>query len=454
MSELSPNHIELDRCLAAQVSANRWCVAFSGGLDSTVLLHLLKAWSTAQANPNLPELIAVHVNHGMQAAADHFQRHCEVVCRAWGIPLSVHKVDVVNSGSGAEAAARTARYTAFEAELRPGDVLFMGHHLDDQVETFFLRLLRGSGLQGLSAMPVQRQLGRGQLIRPLLSMERELLRRYGVRQKLAFIDDPSNAESGASRNFLRREVLPLLATRWAGYRQTVARATHHLAVAGELMEDAQPLPQTQHNLLGDPGIEMDWMTSQPIEGAMNCLRRWLQSAGHTMPDRIALMEFVRQLREANPQANPRFDGSGYSLQRYREAVYLLPDSREFAIPPAITLGPGETCAVAGVGALSIVPAPANGFAIAPGERLNIRWRTGGERCRPQGRRHGRSLKKLFQERQIPPWWRQRLPLVYLGEELLAVADVWLCESSRLGIPQKASKGLWRLQWQRNSSAFD
>jgi len=432
-------------------------VAFSGGPDSTVLLHLIHTWCSEHPGET-PELIAVHVNHGMQSESDSWQGHCETLCGSWNIPLIVYQAAVESSGQGAEAAARQARYKAFEAELQAGDVLFMGHHLDDQVETYFLRLMRGSGLSGLSAMPARRTLGEGELIRPLLKVERCVLEEYVAFHHLETIQDPSNLDISIDRNYLRQKVLPLLEQRWSGYRQTVARAAGHAAVSQAVVNECLPAPKTVFSVLGDPGIEQGELNSISSEAAMIKLRRWLQCGSFPMPDQVLLAEFIRQLREGAAASSPRLECSSYVLQRYQSRVYMLPEfpgGGDVSFPPEpIVISPGQRCEISGVGEVHILPVVGEGLRLAGDDNLELRWRLGGERCRPKGRPYNQRLKKLFQEFSVPPWWRERVPLLYLQDELLAVGGLWLCESSRLSSQADGAESLWQLSWQRKPCSFD
>jgi len=445
----------LDDQLALFRDAPHWYVGYSGGLDSSVLLHLLHRW--CRANRPAPTLSAIHINHGLQAGADAWQAHCERFCRGLQVPLVSLRARVVAGAFGPEAAAREARYGLFGEQLQSGEVLFLAHHADDQVETFFLRLLRGAGLQGLAAMPVTRALGCGRLARPLLSLPRALLAAYAAAHQLAFVEDPTNSDSAADRNFLRNDVLPLLEQRWPGYRQTVVRASDLLAGAAAELARQAPLPATCRSELGDPGITLAQLRAPASGGEAAVLRRWLRAAGLPPPDQRALAEFLRQLSAAQAGSGPRLQCGAYTLQRYRDAIYLLPDCAAPARLEAAGLAPGEALALPGaVGRLSLVPAGNRvGLRLAPGERLAVRWRRGGERCRLPGREGRASLKKLLQERGVPPWWRQRVPLLWLGEELLAVGDLWLCESARCEAAPGPGESLWRPRWERNiTTAFD
>lgn len=457
MPELPFNYASLDAWLRPDAGAARWCVAYSGGPDSTVLLHLMHTWC-AENPGEAPALVAVHVNHGMQESADSWQAHCEAVCSSWGIPIIVRRAVVEGGGQGAEAAARRARYTLFETEIKAGDLLFMGHHLDDQVETYFLRLMRGSGLSGLSAMPARRSLGDGELIRPLLKIERSVLQEYAVVHRLEVIQDPSNLDTSIDRNYLRQKVLPLLADRWSGYRQTVVRAAEHAATGQAIVNECLPAPRTVFSVLGDPGVEQKELTRVSPEAGMIKLRSWLQSGGYPMPDHLLLAEFMRQLREGAAASSPRLACSSYVLQRYQGQIFMLPDfsdgDHDLTPGEPVALNPGELRDIDGVGEVGILPAEGEGLRLCEGDILELRWRQGGERCRPRGRPYNQRLKKLFQEFAVPPWWRERVPLLYLQDELLSVGGLWLCESSRLCAKTDREEVLWQLSWQRKPCAFD
>lgn len=451
MSQLI-DHTVLNDTLAGLLGAGHWYVGFSGGVDSTVLLHLLQNWR--KANAGAPPLTAIHVNHNLQDQARDWENHCAWICEFLKVPFVPQRVEVEGGDRGLEAAARDARYAVFEEQLDHGEVLFLGHHLDDQVETFFLRLLRGSGVRGLAAMPERRSLGAGQLVRPMLKLSREQLEAYADQCGLKCIEDPSNDDSAMDRNYLRHEILPRLAGRWPGYRQTVNRASEHMASAAGTLEAAVDIPGTRFSPVGDPGFSADRLDGLSEEAAALLLRQWLRSGGYPAPDQLALAEFLRQLREAKAGAKPRLQTGDYLLQRYLDMIYLAASYTTGAVD-TVALSPGESCEVPGVGLVSLQPAEGEGIWLAPGEELELRWRGGGERCRPVDRDRSTSLKKLLQERQVPPWWRDRVPLLYLGEELLAVGDLWPCWSSRYGDGGRAGERCFELRWEATIPAgFD
>lgn len=440
---------ELDSQLSGLVTAPHWYVGLSGGADSTVLLHLLHSWCAA--NPAAPALGAIHINHGMQPAAPDWQLYCAGLCHRLAIPLISRTVTVLSGGS-TEAAARDARYCAFEDLLPADTVLFLGHHLDDQVETFFLRLLRGAGVEGLAGMPRTRNLGQARLVRPLLAYDRSDIEQYAGYHDLEYVRDPSNHDTAMDRNFLREEVLPLLATRWPAYRRSVTRASEHMATASSTLAQNLGVPETVYSELGDPGLRLAQLVDASEDIAAALLRAWLRAAQYQAPDRAALDEFLRQLRVTAVDGNPRLVCGSYSLQRYHDAVYRLPDLLAPAAASSVALAPGASVKVPGVGTVSLVRSDGDGLRLMPDERLTLRWRQGGERCCLPGRAGSRSLKGLLQAWKVPPWWRGRVPLVYLGDELVAVGDLARCESDRWQDVAQDRESLWLVRWKRAASA--
>ena len=415
-------------------------VAFSGGLDSTVLLSAL-----AERRADLPgELRAVHVNHGLHGDAGRWADHCQAACHLLGVPCQVVVVDARGGpGESPEAAARAARYRALAAVLGEGQALLTAHHRDDQAETLLLHLLRGSGPRGLAAMPERRLLGAGWLGRPLLAWSRGDLRTWAAMRGLGWLEDPSNRDERFDRNFLRRQVLPLLERRWPDVSRVLARDAALQAEAARLLE---VLAEEDLARSGgpDPGtLSVSSLRGLSPERQRGVLRHWLRALGLPVPGATQLLHLVRDVLEARVDAVPRVRWSGVEVRRYRDALvarrpWPSPEAGEvwaWQPPEALRLPAGVLEARPevgrGVGARWLEDRPAL-----------VRLRAGGERVRLPGRRHSRSLKKLLQAEGIPPWQRERLPLVYLGDELAAVADLWVCE------PFAATPGEagWLVHW--------
>lgn len=441
----------LDEALEPLLSAPAWAVGWSGGQDSTVLLHLIQRWSKARGGT--PPLYAFHVNHSLQPDAQLWEAHCASLCRDWEVSFKRLSVSVADQAS-TEAAAREARYSALEAELATlgeGAVLYLAHHLDDQIETFFLRLMRGAGVEGLSGMPASRALGTAQIARPLLGIDAETIAAYARQHALPFVEDPSNCDVHIDRNYLRQDVLPLLESRWPGYRRTVERAVGHLSQArDELRKSLAELP-TETTILGDEGVAVRYL--QEVSGAES-LRAWLRARGLSAPDKSAIDEFLRQLRDGGARSRATMDCGAYTVQRFRDAVFLVPEA---PVPEnALELAPEQTIALADGSSLSLVSYEVGselgyqlgGFCLQHDDRLQILWNDRKHRIQLIGREGARTLKSIYQELAVPPWWRTRVPLLALDGELLQIGNLLMCASARWREQPAAGESLWQLRWDR------
>lgn len=443
----SLNPAQLLESLQPYREHKRWLLGLSGGLDSVVLLHLL---SVLRKQEELPPLLAVHVNHQINTSSDLWSKHCQRLCKKLRVDIEVHAVEVVPAGRGPEAAARDARYRIFEELIGEHEVLLLAHHLDDQIETFFLRLLRGAGTQGLSGMPAQRSLAEGELFRPLLAWQREDLRRYAARHSLRWVEDDSNADTQLNRNYLRQQVLPLLEKRWPGYRKSVMRGVEAIGEAESQLraQQGERLSQAMGRDFGEATLKLSVLEGASREDASRLVRSWLKALDLPNPGRDQLREFLQQLQEAAPGSRPKLRTASYAVRRYRDKLYA---SRVFvneALLVGQRLSPTQGLTMPGLGRLDLVPSQGEGIRSDIAQELELGFRDGGERCRPAGREHSQSLKKLLQEYQVPPWWRDRLPLLVADEVLVAVADLWVCE----GFQASAEEEGFKVRWQRKSLA--
>jgi tRNA(Ile)-lysidine synthase len=409
------------QALAPWLGAQRWLVAYSGGLDSSVLLHLLA--NVAQQNL-LPPLVAVHVNHQMQPQADAWQRHCEAVCKQLPIEVISLSVTVEKAPrSSLEDAARNARYAAFESVMCSGDVLLLAHHADDQAETFLLRALRGAGVAGLAAMPFSRAFASGTLVRPLLDIDRASLQRYATENHLDHIDDPSNADTRFDRNFLRNTILPQIAERWPKANARLNAAARHLSQANELMQDVAQQDLTlcdTKTVWGSPSIALPPLAALTPARRRNALRHWL--AQLPMQDKALLLsemqleQLEQQWFDAREDSNPCVVVGGVELRRYRD--------RGFCVTPLPVVVGGtwnlrEPFPIEGIG---ILRAEQGSGGLRQIDQLDVRFRSGGETFCGNGGHH-QPLKKWMQEHGVPMWLRDRLPLLFYRDELIAIADL-------------------------------
>lgn len=429
---------------APHLAAPRWLVAYSGGMDSHVLLHLL-------ANcPGRPPITALHINHQLQADSSQWVEHCRGICAELDVDFSAHVVSVeTNARESLEDKARQARYAVFEQVLEAGQVLFLGHHRDDQVETFLMRLLRGSGSHGAGAIPAQRTLGAGCLQRPLLDIPRSAIVSYAQQHSLHWVDDPSNSSDQFDRNFLRLEVLPQLEQRWPQYRSTLARAarlSRESAILNDELAalDCQRLAQTATSQT----LSISALQELTTLRQKNLLRYWLASQNLALPNAAQLQSVLDDVVNASVDAEPLGAWPGVEVRRFRNVLYAMPPLSEFDAEQTVPWDTLTPIVIEGVGQLSAKVVTACGLQQSVLDRgaLSLRFRQGGERCQPVGRNSSQTLKKLFQEYNIETWLRDRVPLIYSDDQLVAVGDYWVCQ----GFQARADEPGIELHWNRSS----
>ena len=400
----------------------RFLIALSGGLDSTVLAHMLA--TTRQQHGK--SLTAIHVDHRMQPDSQTWARHCERFAQELELEFVCEILSVdVDGGDGPEAAARDARYAALQTHVADGDWLLSAHHEDDQAETLLLNLLRGSGPAGLAGMRAMRSFANGWLTRPLLGVSRDELVAYAKREQLNWIDDPSNEDRGYDRNFLRREVLPLLRTRWA-------HAGARLARSAELARDSANLLTglADIDIAASGGVcnklSVATLAALSPSRQKNLLRRAAQVAGLSAPAAVHMQSIVEQLLPARKDAEPLVSWPGGEARRYRNTLYLQSTFRAANFESGTSFDVSGVPIGPGLGSLMLGPGDGPGLSEAIlSQGLCLRRREGGEEIKPVDQTHTRKLKKLLQEEAVLPWLRDQLPLVYSGDQLVAVADLWV-----------------------------
>jgi tRNA(Ile)-lysidine synthase len=395
-------------------------IGLSGGVDSVVLLHLLH-----ELAPRFSwRLSALHVHHGISPNAGTWADFCADLCARYMIHLHVEYVDIAPlRGHGIEAAARKLRHAAFAGQ--ECDFVALAHHADDQAETLLLQLLRGAGVRGASAMPqIAERAVSVSLIRPLLHCCRKEILEYAAAHELQWIDDESNADDSYPRNFLRHRILPLLEQRFPAYRDTLVRSARHFAEASDLLDDLAQQDAAQ----AIQGATLAVAALQPLSlpRARNLLRYFLHECGTPMPQAAQLDDMLRQLCDARADAELCITLGDWQVRRYQGKVHVLPALGVFD-PGLVLSWHGEAELVwpamnmqlrfdqsqgAGVSLAKLLHAP-----------VTLRLRKGGESLRPQPKAATRTLKNLLQELHVPPWQRDRLPLLYSGDELVCVPGV-------------------------------
>ncbi len=414
--------------LAGRVgSGGRVTLALSGGVDSVVLFDILR-----QLRPSLDfHLSALYVNHRISPNAPAWGRFCAGLCARHGVPFAEEAVTLDRSGGESlEALAREARYRVF-AQCDT-DFLALAQHLDDQAETVLLQLLRGAGAKGLSGMPEVRGLGASMsILRPLLDVPRAAIVAYAKERGLTWVEDESNRDLGFDRNFLRHDVLPLLERRFPACRQTLVRASRHLAEAAGLMDELAA--GDARDAVRENRLHAGALRQLSPARAKNLLRYFLDLQGVTMPSALRLEEILRQLTDARPDARIHISLGEFELRRYRDVVYVL-RGRRSGLPELSLPWRFEEILELPCGRLSFERRRGEGISL---ERLKnggltVRYRRGGERLRPVCGRPSRSLKNLLQETAVPPWRRESLPLLFCGDQLVFVPGVAIDCAFRAG----------------------
>ena len=407
--------------------ASRYIVAFSGGLDSTVLTHAL----AEICRGGEPGLTAVYIDHGLQRESARWSNHCEAFAGSLGIAFTGLRVAVdLQSGLGLEAAAREARYSALRDLVEPGDWLISAHHRDDQAETVLLNLMRGSGPAGLAGMQSLRRFAAGWLARPLLDVSRDDLQDYANRHSLEWLVDPSNRDQQYDRNYLRHEVLPRFASRWPDAANRIRRSAKLAAEAAGLLRE---LGEMDSAAFGDrrDRLRIDALTALAPARQRNVLRHVIFELGLPMPAATHLRQIIDEVVHAREDAQPLVAWPGGRARRHDNRLYLLPADDLQAKPRSGVPFTGKKLALGGgLGKLRLRAGAATGLSNAVVEAgLELRYRVGGEKIKPAGQEHTRKVKKLLQEESIVPWMRDRVPLLFVGDDLVAVADLWLADDA-------------------------
>lgn len=400
-------------------------------MDSVVLLHLLHTLA-----PRFEwRLSALHVHHGISPNADVWAEFCTGLCHRFGIPLHIERVDIsaLRDEHGIEAAARKLRHAAFARQSC--DFVALAHHADDQAETLLLQLLRGAGIKGVAAMGAVKPASAHAhaTLRPLLDISRAALNDYAQEHGLQWVEDESNADDRYPRNFLRHQLLPLLEQRFSAYRDTLGRSAQHFAEASELLDDLAR--QDMQGLAGEAPLDIALLRNLSAARSKNLLRFWLHLQGAPMPQTVELDEMLRQLLEARSDAALCVGFGAWQLRRYQDKAYVLPVPNEFDRGLVLPWNGEDGLEWPALNArLSFVQAPGQGISAAALKRfpVTLRLRSGGETLRPRPGAATRSLKNLLQEERVPPWQRERLPLLYCGDELACVVGVAVAAGFQAG----------------------
>ena len=399
---------------------NKFCIAFSGGMDSTVLLHVMKNIIDEKS-----QIRAIHINHNIVDNSKVWTRTCKSICKNFGIDIEIISLEVTHNGYGLEAAARDERYKKLKEKLYENEYLLTAHHEEDQMETVFLRMARGTGLDGLQGINEKYSFGEGIIFRPMLEVSKTSVMDYAKEHQLKWVEDSSNQDTHFDRNFLRKKIIPQFRERWPSIASSVSRlsqlSAQNIKILNQIAEeDIGPIANMNE-------LPLAKLLDKSFERANNMLRYIILANGMSIPSMKTLQDGLKEMLD------PETDKSviawkDYCIRKYKNHLYFLsnsdlePNKVDVRIPWEIgkTVNLGEN-----IGTIEATFIHGDGLSIKKCKnKLTISYRQGGELIKPIGHRINKSLKNLFQENQILPWMRDKIPLIYYQDELVSVADLW------------------------------
>tara|TARA_B110000438_G_scaffold134083_1_gene129774 strand:+ start:1027 stop:2370 length:1344 start_codon:yes stop_codon:yes gene_type:complete len=402
----------------------KFCIAFSGGVDSTVLLHAMKNIIDEKS-----QIRAIHINHNLVGNSKVWAKTCKSICKKLKIDIEIISLELTHNGYGLEAAARDERYKKLKEKLYENEYLLTAHHEEDQMETVFLRMARGTGLDGLQGINEKYSFGKGTIFRPMLEVSKALILDYAKEHQLKWVEDSSNQDTHFDRNYLRKKVIPQFRERWPSIALSVSRLSQLSAQNKTILNQIakEDIGSMEHMNV----LPLAKLLDKSFERTNNILRYIILANEMTIPSMKTLQNGLKEILD------PETDKSviawkGYCIRQYKNNLYFLsnldlePNQVDVRIPWEIskTLNLGKN-----IGTIEATFIYGDGLSIKKCEnKLTISYRQGGELIKPIGHRINKSLKNLFQENHIPPWMRDKIPLIYYQNELVSVADLWFNEN--------------------------
>jgi len=399
-------HFSDQHCRNRQV----W-IACSGGLDSLVLLHL-----AASVSPAL-SLQAIYVDHGCHPEAGQWRMHCQKTAASLGVPFLCESLPLNKTpDTDPENALRKLRYAAFLKHLGKNDILLTGHHRADQAETVLLQMLRGAGPKGLAAMSVIKSFGEGRHGRPLLGFSKKTLQAYAVSVGLTWVEDPSNIDRRFMRNYLRHDVMPLIQRRWPQMDEVLSRVAENCADLQACLNDF-----LQEEMKQCAGSERGTLSVRKLQALSDIRRRgvvrhWIAASGFILPPRKKLLQLLQDAVFARMDRMPHVTWQGADVRRYRDDLHIMRSLLPHDPAQRIDWDGHSPLLIKNIGVLSVTAPAGGGYTVC--------FRRGGEVCQLPGRSVHHSLKKIFQAQGVLPWCRDRIPLVFMGSQLVAAAGVF------------------------------
>jgi len=414
------NYSQLLEQIGSQLPKNKTVyVGYSGGLDSSLLLHAVCDVLDSR------RIVPIHCNHGISPDADRWQKFCERQAQQLNINLIVVRLHFPNGFS--EAEGRDARNKVFSSHIQEGAFLLLGHHADDQAETVLFRLFRGSGSRGLAGIPAERDFAKGTLLRPLITCQKSDLKKIALAQGIEWIEDESNKDQSFDRNYIRHKLLPYVQSRWPNAIKSIMLSAERMRqdigllddFADELLARVDSSSENASEVIGSLDIEKLGML--PVSQQSLLLRRFLSVNLGMIPEAFNTEEALSQFVLAKPDSEPLYSLGKTELRRFQTRLYLLVAQKKVALEQDRKWNAGTPLDLAG-GTLCLIKGDPKDF--------TVRFRSGGERLKPEGRKHSQTLKKLLQEYSVEPWLRDRIPLIYQDNQLIAVGDRIFCTEHR------------------------
>lgn len=372
-------------------------IAYSGGADSTALLHILALVKNVRA---------IHINHGLQTSADDWQNHCRKTCDSLGIPLIIEQAQLKDSS---ENTCRIARYAFFEKHLKPQEILLTAHHAQDQAETILLKLIRGTGTKGLCGIDKIRPFAQGYLARPLLDYSPDILKQYLIDKQLNWIEDQSNQDNNYRRNFIRNKIIPSLQT-------IMPDAVNNIARSASNVEQSQQLLNKLINF-DDKQLAIEKLLELPRDLQATLFYHWLSSKNLPVPDKKSLLQLSYDFIHANSDKHPHYKNKHYQLFRYKNAIYCIENYQHIDSKTQFEWNTQEDF---------ILPNNCGVLSYSDEDHLNltIRFNQTAQKLKPLNKHHTKSIKNLFQENNIPVWEKHNTPFIYHENKLVSLGYSW------------------------------
>lgn len=408
----------LQRYLDQHGSATSYCVAYSGGVDSHVLLVLMA--HARQQHPTI-NVRAIHIDHSLQSASASWAEHARQTCASLAVPIEVQQCQIEDSDQGPEANARKARYREFAKSLQSGEHLLLAQHAEDQAETFLLQALRGSGPDGLAAIPRKRPFGKGILARPLLGCSQDVILEFAHRKALDWIEDPSNQQEKYDRNYLRLQIMPRLKSRWPAATQTLGRSAMRSAAASQALLSMAQNDLNAVKVPGKPELSLTTLKSMPRERAFTAIRLWVRQRGLQMPRFQDLVQVHDNLILAKHDSNGVVNVREYEFRRHKDSLCLLMPHKPAADFRYVWPSPYDDLFIGETGlTVTLNECVRQGISLPESGEVTIKSRAGGELIKLGQPAFHKAVKKILQESSVPPWQRDSIPLVYINDKLAAV----------------------------------